>query len=61
MRQNQTMILKVHQKWSRKITLESFRNFAYATSFLRLKGFTWKRDYLISQKIQMPKTLSRPF
>ena len=44
-----------------KVTLESFRNFAYVSSYLHLKSFAWKRDYLISQKLQMPKTLSRPF
>ena len=41
-----------------KVTLESFRNFAYVSSYLHLKSFAWKRDYLISQKLQMPKTLS---
>ena len=60
MRQNQILILKVHQKKG-KVTLESFRNFAYVSSYLHLKSFAWKRDYLISQKLQMPKTLSRPF
>ena len=44
-----------------KVTLESFRNFAYVSSYLHLKSFAWKRDYLISQKLQMPKTLSRLF
>ena len=44
-----------------KVRLESFRNFAYVNSYLHLKSFAWKRDYLTSQKLQMPKTLSRLF
>ena len=44
-----------------KVTLESFRNLSYVSSYLHLKSFAWKRDCLISQKVQMPKTLSRPF
>ena len=44
-----------------EVTLHSFRNFAYVSSYLRLKGFAWKRDYVISQKVQMPKTSWRPF
>ena len=44
-----------------KVTLDSFRNFVYVSSYLRLKRFSWKRDYVISQKVQMPQTLSRPF
>ena len=43
-----------------KFTLESFRNFFYVSSYLHLKSFAWKRDYVMSQKLQMPKTLSKP-
>ena len=39
-----------------KVTLESFRNFAYVNSYLHLKNFAWKRDYIISQKLQMSQT-----
>ena len=39
-----------------KVTLESFRNFAYVSSYLHLKSFAWKRDYVISQKLQRPQT-----
>ena len=31
-----------------EVTLDSFRNFAYLSSYLRLKRFAWKRDYVIS-------------
>ena len=41
--------------------MESFRNFAYVSSYLHLKSFAWKRDYVISQKLQMPQTWSRSF
>ena len=43
------------------VTQDSFRNFAYVSSYLRLKTFAWKRDYVISQKLQMPQTWARPF
>ena len=39
-----------------KVTLESFRNFAYVSSYLHLKSFAWKGDYVISQKLQMSQT-----
>ena len=42
-------------------TLDSFRNFAYASSYLHLKSFAWKQDYVISQKLQMSQSLSGPF
>ena len=29
-----------------KVTLESFRNFAYVSSYLHLKIFAWKGDYV---------------
>ena len=44
-----------HIKNKGKLNLKSFRNFAYVSSYLHLKSFAWKRDYLISQ------TLSRSF
>ena len=43
------------------VTLDSFPNFADVSSYLSLKIFSWKRDYEISQKIQMPQTSTRPF
>ena len=39
-----------------KVTLESFRNFVYVSSYLHLKGFAQKQDYIISQKLQMSQT-----
>ena len=39
-----------------KVTLESFRNFVYVSSYLHLKSFARKRDYIISQKLQMSQT-----
>ena len=44
-----------------EVPLDSFRNFAYVSSYLRLKGFGWKRDYVIFQKVLMPKTSWWPF
>ena len=38
-----------------KITLERFQNFAYVNSYLHLNSFVLKRDYVISQKLQMPQ------
>ena len=39
-----------------------FHNFAcLCQQFLCLNSFAWKRDWLISQKVQMPKTSSGPF
>ena len=38
-----------------KVTLGSFRNFAYVSSYLRLKNFTWKRDCAISPKLETPR------
>ena len=43
------------------VTGDSFRNFAYVSSYLHLKTFAWKRDYVISPKVQMPQTSLRPF
>ena len=43
------------------VTQDSFPNFAYVSSYLRLKTFAWKRDYVISQKLKMPQTSPRPF
>ena len=43
------------------VTQDSFRNFAYVSSYLRLKTFAWKRDYVISPKVQTPQTSLRPF
>ena len=40
-----------------KVTLGSFQNFAYVNSYLHLKSFAWKREYLTSQKLQMPNDL----
>ena len=31
-----------------EVTLDSFRNFAYFSSYLRLKSFARKQDYVIS-------------
>ena len=44
-----------------EVTLDSFRNFAYVSSYWRLNDLTWKRDYAISSKLQMPQTWPRPF
>ena len=44
-----------------QVTLDSFRNFAYVSSYLRLNSLSWKRDYLISRKVQTPQTSLRPF
>ena len=44
-----------------EVTVDGFRNFPYVSSYLRLKTFAWKRDYIISQKLQMPQTSPRPF
>ena len=35
--------------------LESFQNIAHVSSYLHLKHFAWKRNYLISQKLQTPQ------
>ena len=35
-----------------KVTLDSFSNFAYVRNLLHLKSFTWKRDCLITSKLQ---------
>ena len=35
-----------------KASLDSFRNFAYASSYFHLKSFAWKRDRPISSKLQ---------
>ena len=32
--------------------LDSFRNFAYVSSYLHLKSFAWKRDCVISSKLK---------
>ena len=37
-----------------EVTEDSFRNFACVSSYLHSKSFAWKRDYIISQKLQMP-------
>ena len=55
MRQNLIMYFQ-HIKNKGKATLESFQNFPYVSSYLYLKSFAWKRDYKISQKLQMPQT-----
>ena len=44
-----------------EVMLDSFWNFAYVSSYLHSKSFSWKQDYVISQKLQMPQTSSRPF
>ena len=44
-----------------EVTLDSFRNFAYVSSYLHLNDLTWKRDYAISSKLQMLQTSPRPF
>ena len=41
--------------------LDSFRNFAYVSSYLRLSIFAWKRDYLISEELHTPESSLRPF
>ena len=43
------------------VTLESFPNFAYVSSYLPLNSFAWKRDCVICSKVQMPGTWLRPF
>ena len=44
-----------------EVTLNSFWNFAYVSSYLHSKIFAWKQDYIISQKLQIPQTSPRPF
>ena len=44
-----------------EVTLESFRIFTCVISYLHSKNFAWKRDYIISQKLQMPQDSTRPF
>ena len=39
-----------------EVTLNSFRVFVYISSYLHSKSFAWKRDYIISQKLQTPQT-----
>ena len=39
-----------------KTTLENFQNFAYVSNYLHLKSFSWKLDYVISQKLHLPQT-----
>ena len=38
-----------------------FSKFCYVSSYMHLKSFAWKRDCLLSQKLQMPKSSSTPF
>ena len=35
------------KKKKNEVTLDSFWNFAYVSSYLHLKSFVWKRDYVI--------------
>ena len=35
-----------------KVALDSFRNFAYDSSYLDLKSFAWKSDYPTSSKLK---------
>ena len=44
-----------------KETLDSFRNFAYVSSYLVLKNFAWKWDCPISSKLQTSADWARPF
>ena len=44
-----------------EVTLDTFRNFAYVSSYLRLKSSAWKRDCLISPEVQRPQTWLSPF
>ena len=44
-----------------EVTLDSFQNFACGSCYLHSKSFAWKRDYLISQKLQTSQTSPRPF
>ena len=39
-----------------KVTLGSFRNFAYISNLLHLKSFAGKRDCLIFSELQTPRT-----
>ena len=41
--------------------MDSFPNFAYASSYLHLKRFAWKRDCPISSKPQTYRSWTRPF
>ena len=43
------------------VSLDSFCNFAYVSTYLCLKSFAWKRGYVISQELQMPQTSLKPF
>ena len=44
-----------------KVRLSSFQNFAYFSNYLHLKSFGWKRDCLISSKLETPRLSPRPF
>ena len=54
-------ILWKYIKNKSEVTLDSFPDFAYVSSYLRLNIFTWKRDYVISQELQMPPSSLRQF
>ena len=47
---NETKLIADLKSTSKKyeVTLESFPNFAYVSSYLHLKHFAWKREYTIS-------------
>ena len=42
-------------------TCNTFRNVAYFSSYLQTKSFTWKRDCVISSKLQMLQRWSITF
>ena len=57
---NEGLILKEHLNKG-KATLGSLQNFAYVSSYLNLKSFTWKRDCPMSSELQMSWSCPRPF
>ena len=48
-------------KNNNEVRLDSFRNFAYVSSYLNSKSLAWKRDYVIFQKLQRAQTSLSPF
>ena len=43
------------------LTVNTFPNYAYVSSYFELKSFPWKRDWTISQNKQMVRLWVRPF
>ena len=44
-----------------EVTLDTFPNFAYVSSYLHLNTLTWKRGCTITSDVQMPRSLPTPF